>query len=140
MSYATSEDLDARYGADVISRISDKDNAGERQQDNIDSALSDADVLIDSHLDGRYTLPLTVVPRLLQIIAVKIARYNLEESCATERAENDYKDALKLLGKIASGELSIGLSRDDKRPDGGMVAEVESGGRVWGRDVSKGFI
>ena len=71
---------------------------------------------------------------------MKIARYNLEESCATERAENDYKDALKLLGKIASGELSIGLSRDDKRPDGGMVAEVESGGRVWGRDVSKGFI
>ncbi|EHS8055120.1 DUF1320 family protein [Salmonella enterica subsp. enterica] len=140
MTYATSDDLDARYGADVISRISDKDNTGERQSAAIDGALEDADVLINSYLDGRYALPLTVVPRLLQIIALKIARYNLEESCATERAAADYKDATKLLEKIAAGDVSLGLSQDDKRPDGGLVVDVESGGRVWSRDKSKGFI
>ncbi|EAA8605612.1 DUF1320 domain-containing protein [Salmonella enterica] len=140
MTYATAADLDERYGAELITRLSDKDNTGERQQATIDGALSDADVLIDSHLDGRYTLPLTVVPRLLQIIALKIARYNLEETCATDRAIADYKDATKLLEKVGSGDISIGLSQDDKRPDGGLVVDMESGGRVWGRDKSKGFI
>jgi phage gp36-like protein len=140
MSYASVADLDERYGATLITRLSDKDNTGERQGVVLESALEDADELINGHLDGRYPLPLSAVPRILVRISTAIARYFLEETCATERAIEDYKMAIKLLEKIGKGDLSLGLSQEGERPEPGTSVEIVSGGHVFGRRKSRGFI
>lgn len=140
MSYATPVDLDERYGSETITRLSDKDNTGERQETVIARALEDADELINGHLDGRYPLPLATVPRVLVRIACSLARYHLEESCATDRINDDYKASLKMLEKIGRGELSLGLSTEGERPEPGTSSVVISGGHVFGRRRSHGFI
>ncbi|WP_421173759.1 gp436 family protein [Aeromonas enteropelogenes] len=140
MTYATPTDLDERYGAYFITQLSDKDNLGERQELTITRALEDADELINGYLDGRYPLPLNTVPRVLMRIACSVARYYLEEACATERSDDDYKMAIKMLEKIGKGELSLGLSTEGERPEPGTSVEIVSGGHVFGRHRSKGFI
>lgn len=140
MTYATPTDLDERYGPETITRLSDKDNLGARQEPTITRALEDADELINGHLDGRYPLPLNTVPRVLVRVASSIARYFLEEECATERAVEDYKMAIKLLEKIGKGDVSLGLSQEGERPEPGTSVEIVSGGHVFGRHRSKGFI
>lgn len=140
MRYATPTDLDERYGASLITRLSDKDNTGERVDTVIERALEDANVVIDGFLDGRYPLPLATVPRVLVRLATSLARYHLEEGCATDRINDDYKGALKMLEKIGKGELSLGLSTEGERPEPGASAEIVSGGHVFARRRSRGFI
>lgn len=140
MSYATPTDLDERYGASLITRLSDKDNTGVRVDTVIECALEDADVVIDGFLDGRYPLPLATVPRVLVRLATSLARYHLEEACASERAIDDYKMAIKMLEKIGKGELSLGLSTEGERPEPGTSVEIVSGGHVFDRHRSGGFI
>ncbi|MGY3910748.1 gp436 family protein [Aeromonas piscicola] len=140
MRYATPTDLDERYGATLITRLSDKDNTGERADAAIARALEDADVVIDGFLDGRYPLPLATVPRVLVRLSTSLARYHLEEGCATDRVNDDYTLALKMLEKIGKGELSLGLSTEGARPEPGMSCEITSGGHVFARQDSQGFI
>ncbi|MNF82220.1 hypothetical protein D3C84_645200 [compost metagenome] len=97
-------------------------------------------MVIDGYLDGRYPLPLVTVPRVLVRLATSLARYHLEEGCATDRVNDDYKWALKMLEKVGKGELSLGLSTEGERPEPGTSCEIVSGGHVFARYRSRGFI
>jgi len=109
-------------------------------EDVIDRAITDAGELIDGYLRGRYTLPLSPVPGLINTLAADITIYRLyarrirltPPEIVTER----YKEAQKILGKIQSGNVSLGSENT-----GGDVTPVTGGpqfsapDRVFTRDT-----
>lgn len=102
MTYAIRADLEKHYGADEIEQRESMLPAGA-----VDSALSDADALIDGYLAARYCIPLAPVPANLVQFACAIARYTLLGEAATERARNDYKDAVAWLKDVQAGRVTL---------------------------------
>lgn len=105
MIYLTRANLEARFGATLIA---DLETGGAVVAD----AIADASAEVDTYLAGRYTLPLASVPEAIARIAAQIARYNLwrRDVASDHPAYVAYRDALKDLAKIASGEINLGLS------------------------------
>jgi len=113
MSYITQAHLEARYGADEILRLADRDGDSIPDTDVLNAAIGDAGEVIDSHLAGRFTLPLDPVPGVILRLACSIARYHLYDEAPTRHVSDEYRAAVSALEKIASGELRLA------RPDGG---------------------
>lgn len=150
MSYATLTDIYARYSHDDLHQLTDRkiDNSFSlpleeltlARNKKLQIALDDATATIDGYIDGRATLPLKTVPTVLVRAACVLARFSLEEGKATDKATKDQEDIIRLLEKVSSGDVSLGLSAEAERPTGGDVAIIQSAGSVWSRDRSKGFI
>lgn len=102
MTYATRADLEQIDGPESIALRESMLPAGA-----VDTALVNADALIDGYLAGRYVTPLTVVPANLPQMAARIARYDLLGDAATERARNDYKDVIFWLTNVQAGRILI---------------------------------
>ncbi|MDC9620136.1 DUF1320 family protein [Xenorhabdus sp. XENO-7] len=150
MSYAILSDMYARYSRDALHTLTDSKiddyhrlsppELNRAREHLIQVALDDAAATIDGYIDGRATLPLKTVPVGLVRIACVLARFALESGAATEKATKDQEDVIRLLEKVAAGDVSLGLSKDAERPAGGDVAIITSSGSVWGRKQSRGFI
>ncbi|PHM49351.1 gp436 family protein [Xenorhabdus miraniensis] len=150
MSYATLGDMYARYSHEALHTLADSkiDDVHHLSAEELKStrerliqiALNDAAATIDGYIDGRATLPLKTVPVVLVRIACVLARFALEEGAATEKATKDQEDAIRLLEKVAAGDVSLGLSKEAERPASGDVAIITSSGSVWSRQKSQGFI
>ena len=137
MPYATQADLEARFGADELTQLTDRVNAGVPDAAIVARALSDADAEIDGYLASRYALPLATVPPALARIACDIARYRLWEDRASEEVRRRYEDARRLLESIARGQVSLGLPAANAAP---ALAEVSLGNpRVMSRAVTGGY-
>lgn len=109
-------------------------------QANVDRAITDAGELIDGYLRGRYTLPLSPVPGLINTLAADVAIYRLYarriKLTPPEGVTERYKNARKLLEQIQSGKISLGA----ENTGGGVTPET--GGpqfvapdRVFSRDT-----
>lgn len=150
MSYATQADIYARFRRNSIELLLDNkiENVTKMAPEEreiarasiLQVALDDAAATIDGYIDGRATLPLKAVPAVLVKVACQLTRFALEDGKATDKATKDADDALRLLEKVAAGDISLGLSKDAERPEGGDIAIMTSAGSVWGRKSSKGFI
>lgn len=103
MTYAIRADLEERYGADELTQRESVLSAGA-----VTEALADADAEIDAYVGGRYAVPLSPAPANVVRIACAIARYNILGDSATERARNDYTDALRFLRDVQAGRASLG--------------------------------
>lgn len=139
MLYASQDSLIKRYGLNALLGLARADD-GNLNETKVVEALEDASYTIDSYLAGRYTLPLKNVPAVLERHCCYIARYFLEKNYATEQARRDYEDTIKFLEKVANGVVSLGLSEAEEVPESNNSATIESGGSVWTRDKSRGFI
>lgn len=106
----------------------------------VERTLHDARQTIDAYVGSRYQLPLTQAPEVLERIACQLARYGLYDDRATEQIKALRDDSIKFLEQIASGRIQLGVTALNAAPASAMVAEVVSGGTVFGRDNSKGFI
>lgn len=102
MTYATRTDLEARYGTEELTQRESMLAAG-----SVDRALADADAAIDGYCGGRYTVPLAPVPPSIPRIACAIARYDLLGDSVTERARNDYSDAIAYLRDVQAGRVLL---------------------------------
>jgi len=137
MTYATQADLEARFGADELTQLTDRIGSGLPDASIIARALADADAEIDGYLASRYALPLAIVPTALARIACDIARYRLWEDRASEEVRRRYEDARRLMESIAKGMVSLGLPEASAAP---ALAEASLGNeRVMTRDGTGGY-
>lgn len=137
MPYATQADLEARFGTDELTQLTDRVGAGIPDAAIVARALADADAEIDGYLASRYALPLATVPPVLARIACDIARYRLWEDRASEEVRLRYEDARRLLESIARGQVSLGLPAASAAP---ALAEVSLGNaRVMRRAGTGGY-
>ncbi|WP_337840511.1 DUF1320 domain-containing protein [Rheinheimera sp.] len=139
MPYCSLPELRTRFGADEVNQLIDPDGSG--PQDAIaDAELTSASATIDSYLAGRYALPLSVVPLKLVEVCANLTRYALHRNAVPELVKERYQDAIKWLRDVADGKASLGISSSAETPATDSAIEIRSGGNVWHRDASKGFI
>lgn len=141
MTYATLPDLTTRFREGELIQLTDPSSTATAiDADVAGKALADADAVIDMYLAGRYTLPLTSVPRVLVNIACDLARAYLYEDRITEQVQKRQDAAMKLLEQLRDGKLQLGLDingGDSPQPTGGP--EFTGGGRVFSRDLLQDY-
>lgn len=128
MTYATITHLKSRYNERTLRQITDE-TAQSINEDAAQTAIDDASEEIDSFLGQRYTLPLASTngdpsPNdhpVLARIACDIAVYRLQvlrPADDIKDARQRYADAIKVLEKMAKGELCLlgRALRDDIAP------------------------
>ena len=139
MTYAIQQNLIDRFGNTEILQLTDRDGDAAIDAAVIDGALEDADALINSYLESRYSLPLTSTPRLLRNLASDIARYQLYDDRAPESVKNRYDAAIATLKDIASGKAQLGLDASNADTDPAAVVKTDGPDRVFTDDAMKNF-
>jgi len=107
--YTTQAEMEARFGTRELLALTDRASppAGAIDPAVVAQAITDADAEIDSYLNGRYKVPLPVVPNVVKRISADIARYRLFDDKATEEVATRYKDALAWLKDVARGVVNL---------------------------------
>lgn len=109
MTYATLQDLIDRYGEDELIQLSDRAEppAGAIDPAIVSKALTDATELVDGYVAGRYRVPLSPVPGMIQRLVCDIARFFLHDDRSTEAVKDAYQAALKALRDISAGVITL---------------------------------
>jgi phage gp36-like protein len=136
--YCTPDDLITRFGEDELIQLTDMQNAGQMDMDVINTAIADAESIIDGYISARYP-NLNPVPNSIKRMAADIARYQLYDDIAVEHVEKRYNTAIKTLKDIANGTMIIGKAADDSKPASNNTVQMTSGGNTFSRD-DKSFI
>ncbi|MGH8013344.1 MAG: gp436 family protein [Candidatus Binataceae bacterium] len=152
MSYATSNDVIARYpNRDLVQLTNEDPTQTAINIAPLEQALNDASAEIDMYLESRFALPLGDPPAVLNRLACDIAMYRLQSLRPLHDladARQRYNDALQMLLRVAAGEVTLGLSGDSVEPpqarDAVMteVGDGTSGGppaRMFSRNSLKGY-
>lgn len=167
MTYATVTDLINQFGAEEMAQRADRglprlvtpelltaaaagDDLSAYTEDEqaavtvaialIESKLLDAVSTANGFLASRYTVPLITVPRLVMTNVCDLARYSLHDDMATETITNRYNDALKIFKCISKGEVNLGVDDSGNKPKTNDSAQMNSGGRVFGRESGRDYI
>jgi phage gp36-like protein len=115
MSYASIDDLIARFGEDELiqstgTRLSN--NARVLDEEKVTRALNDADALINTYLQKRYVIPVVPVPDLLIAIASNLARYYLRTRSEnsgkiSETVKDRFDEAMRQLCELRDGKILL---------------------------------
>lgn len=137
--YCDVTELRTRFGHEEVNQLLDPDGSG------VDDAIATAEIqtasaVIDSYLSGRYPLPLSVTPAILPGVCADLVRYALYRNVVPELVKERYLSAMRWLRDVADGKASLGLALNQETPATDAAIEIKSGGNVWHRDSSKGFI
>ncbi|MGK4302776.1 gp436 family protein [Shewanella xiamenensis] len=141
--YATPGNMLSRFGEQDLTLLTEREDSvpGEINLALLEQALSDASAEIDGYIAGRYVLPLTTVPAVLERNCCDIARYFLYGDKAPEQVEKRYTAVVKFLTAVSKGDISLGLADTGETADQSeLVISIESAGSVFGRKSAKGFI
>ena len=116
----------------------------------VEDAVAEAEAVIDGYLAQRgYTLPLVLPPTstgksLLTAWSRAIARYLLLGQRQADESKDpvarDYRDALKMLGQLAAGKLSLG-GTDPAAPANAVSTDVrfDAAPQVFSRRELRSF-
>lgn len=138
MAYATLADLIDRYGDQELTQLTDRLGMAAPDAAIVGRAIDDASAEIDGYLAVRYALPLTATPSVLVRLCADIARYRLWDDRASEEVRRRYEDARRVLERIASGDVSLGLPALTSEPL--ALAEARAGNpRVFQRSETDGY-
>lgn len=142
MTYATLQQLSDRYGEEMLVLLTDREEvaSGDIDMAVIGRALADTDAMIDGFLKGRYVLPLAETPPLLADIAQMIAIWKLHRHQPNEKIEKDYKEAMTLLDRIATGKVRLPIDGAEPATSGGSGARITDRARPLTAENLKGFI
>jgi phage gp36-like protein len=109
------------------------DPTGDVDVSKVESAIADADGVIDAHLAARYSVPLSTVPQSIKTISAKIAAYFLyaRSEAITDGRREQFKycdDLLKQMSKgiliPADASISAGGAPIGDSPDRDFTEEV----------------
>lgn len=134
MTYATHDNMVARFGEPELIQLTDKTNGLTVNAASVALALTDADAEINSYLASRYSLPLTQTTDEVVRMACDIARYRLHDSKVTDLVQARYDAVIAKLRDIAKGVASLGIAQDNAPvATVSSGAQISSGGRDFGR-------
>ncbi|AYC19820.1 hypothetical protein DZA65_02942 [Dickeya dianthicola] len=139
--YATRDDMVLAFGERECVSLTDRDFAGEIDDDVLTGALTRASAEIDSYLAGRYPVPWNDTPRILVGRCCDIARYLLcgAGTQMTDEIRERYNDAIRYLERVADGRITLGrLPSGDVVQPSGISTTFASAGRCFGRDSTGG--
>ena len=123
MGYITRAEFERRYGEAELADLTEE-NA-------FNAASADADALIDGYLASRYTLPLSVVPSLVESWAADVLRFKLWDERAPEEVRTRYDDVLEQLKLLSQGLIALPPGADGTKPAGGLAVGGYSNDRVF---------
>ena len=140
MPYATLQDLLDRFGEDELLQVADRDDDGVIDTAVADSALKDAEELIDSYIARRYRLPLASVPASLVRATANIARYFLYKDEPTEAAQKGYDQAITWLKDIAAGRALLDAEGSEPASSSAGEPRVIAPGRTFTDDTLGSYV
>jgi phage gp36-like protein len=135
--------LTARYGADMLIRVTDRAEIATGQIDEsvVTKACDDAMALIDGYLAGRYALPLDEVPPLVSALAEDIAIWRLHAYDPDPKLKADFEAAMRSLRDISDGRIRLtglaGVAAAQTGSTGAMYTDRE---RPLTEATMKGYI
>lgn len=133
--------LDAAAGASLLAYTDAEVARAQTALVVINRALQDADDTINGYISARYTLPVAPVPAVLQRVACELARFYLYDDQVTDLIKDRHASNIKWLGEVSKGMVSLGAdAATGAQPVSSAGAELVSGGKVWGRADSQGFL
>ncbi|MCM2494549.1 gp436 family protein [Burkholderia glumae] len=105
----------------------------------VESAVRQAEEIIDAHLRGRYDLPLSPVPTVIKDVTVNLARHWLyarrpEGAGLPETVSQTFKASMQMLEKIRDNKLTIGDPSGAATPEPGEM-KVRARRREFGSDL-----
>lgn len=140
MGYATITDVRRRITEGELIRLTDEDDTGAVDEDQVASALESADIEIDSYLARRYPLPLAEAQPLLVTLAVDIAIWNLygivDHGGVPEVRKQRYDAAVATLRRLADGRQTLGVALVQAGSEAAVYFGPE---RRFGRDRTGGL-
>jgi len=132
--YCVLDDVKTHLPKEIIIQLTDDANPGKGGEINkkiVDGAIKESSALIDSLIGGRHSLPLPSTPPVLKSICVDLTIYNLHERRLSlddnPGMRKRYDNAMKLLNKIADGEISLGVPLSADSP-GFFAGSLVDGG------------
>lgn len=143
MSYATLDQLTARYGEGMLVMLTDRGIVPRGVIDDtvVDRALADADAVIDGYLAGRYVLPLAAVPPLVAQLAAQLTIWNLHVTTPEAKITDEKDAAIAQLKDIAKGVIRLPNAAGlEPSGNGGGGVMVTDRARPMSADQMTGFI
>lgn len=142
MPYATQQDMEDRFGADEIRRISDYADppTGEIDPVVVAKALADASAEIDGYLIGRYALPLaSPFPAPLVTACEDIARFRMHRHLAGDDIKDAYKNAIARMREIAQGLFKLDVPAALPATDGADEVLTSGPDRMFSDRSMRGY-
>ena len=137
--YVTKDDLIKRFGErEVVALAGNEDEVIDDTV--VETALADAEELINSYVAVKYALPLSTVPAALKRICCDMARYFMYKEVIPEELEKTYERNLTFLKDIAKGVVTLGDPETGQNPEqAGDVIFSGSAVRHFSQNQLKGF-
>lgn len=144
MAYSDLTALQQRMPEQTLIDLTDDAGAGVVNQEVIDRTIGDADTEIDSYLAGRYLVPVSPIPALLQRLsldlAVEILYGRKPELDLPEAVKAAAKNARSLLARIAAKDAHLpGVAEADNSGSTAAGAVFTGNGRLFTRTTLKGM-
>jgi phage gp36-like protein len=142
MSYATQADMIERFGERDLIALTNRPGSSASpptiDEARLQSALKDAEDLINGYLGKRFSLPLNPLPSLAVRWSCDLARWFLQPISAPEQVKANYERTLEELKDAAAGELSLGVPENESGSWSG-AAEISAPPRIFSSSHLKGF-
>ncbi len=134
MAYCSIDDIVKRQPEIDLVKLTDDSGLGEVKADVLESAIQDADAVINGHLRGRLDVPVSPVPELLRRLSVDLTLHFLHQRRGLDTYKQRYEDARELLKEIRAGTLVLGgLEKSEKSRF--FVTNKNAADRVFTKDV-----
>lgn len=143
MTYATLQQLETRFGSQLLVQLTDRAGSATGEIDTaiVAQELGNTDAVINGYLAGRYRLPLEGdVPELLVDLALTIAIYKLHPFSPNEKIKDDYEGAMRTLRDISAGHIRLQVAGTEPASSGSSGVVVTDRERPLSAETLKGFI
>lgn len=138
MSYVTKQGRIDRFGERELIQLTDRTNVPVSTIDDVvvERAIADASAFADGYLKKVLSLPLSVVPPVLEKNVADIARYYLHGKAAEKDSPvtRAYNEAVAFLRDVSRGLVELSDGAETPAAAGGGQVRTSAPKRVFSRD------
>lgn len=146
MAYTNLAELQTKIQSASLAQLTDDAAGTTIDEAKVAEAIAYADELIDGYLRGRYSLPLSTVPKLISKLSIDITVYQLyarrPESGIPEAISEQYKNATSVLDRIQKGLISLGVEQAASPENLGQSefrTNKTASDRLFNKDLMAGY-